>query len=231
MWSPFVVAILRLSPKGATFLQGEKKIPLQPSIPVLQRTQLSETIRIHEINIRDIRAAFIGNIRTEPALILQEFQMLRPMTAFSVFCVDHWKMETVRPDAFMVVKESRGSSRDQGFFLEIDRSTESQSHLLHLAKLYMEYFRTGGFARKRGKTPLDRSDCPVRVLIIFDSRKRMANAARKFLKGTRVKTLIWLAAKEDVMRDPLGAIWNCPEDFGPGKERTEKRRLFRESRE
>jgi hypothetical protein len=123
---------------------------------------------------------------------------------------------TVKPDGFMRVQESRGDdlSVSHLFFLEIDRSTESQDTLALKAHGYRDYFLSGGLAKRYGYAAADYKRFAFRVLMVFRNAERRNNCAETLLRmSPPVLSQVWLTTQEELLRDPLGAIWLRPQDY------------------
>jgi hypothetical protein len=67
------------------------------------------------------------------------------------------------------------------FFVEVDRSTETQDALARGALCYLDYYRRGGLAEPFGHDPTQYKDFPFRVLMIFKTAERRNNAAERLL--------------------------------------------------
>jgi hypothetical protein len=131
----------------------------------------------------------------------------------------------VRPDGFLrILERGRDGSPafEHKFFLEVDRSTESQWHLASQAACYRDYYQRGGFAERFGKRRDDYRDIPFRVLIAFRNAERRNNTAVRLLKAAPpFLTLTWLTTQTEIERDPLGAIWIRPIDYRAATVETE----------
>jgi len=144
---------------------------------------------------------------------------------FSVGCWEHSRDETVIPDAFFTLQNPFPDSAQHFFFVEADRSTETQGHLVHLANQYRAYQRSGEFGEKRGHT-YDRRRAPFRVLLVVKTRERLLRTGHSLRFFAQIGTLVWIATLADVLNDPFGAIWFCPLDFEGSSPLRAARTLF-----
>lgn len=172
----------------------------------------------HELLLADclssIKRAAEGNNR------LTEISVAEAEVTYTVDCPTHNCRENVTPDA---VVTARGEETDH-FFLEIDRSTESQSHLVHLAEQYHAHHRSGMLRQILTSEPAARPR--MRVLFIMVSADRLNTTARFLRKFTSIRTLIWLCLADDFIADPSDAKWRCPIDFSDSVDSFPPRLLF-----
>jgi hypothetical protein len=212
--------ILCLTQKGAELLSLNLKTP-----GFVRTESVSQRMQAHERMLADCQFAFIDNANRENNCFM-EFWTNPGDAAFSVRCADHSVMETVRPDAFCFFQPV-GESRKQFFFFEIDRSTETQGHLIHLAKQYKAFWESGDFAVRFGN-PYEPRQTSFRVLLILVSQRRLENTLVNLRRQAGIKTLFWLTTFEFFVRDPFGPIWTCPADSSSSSSAAphEKRTLF-----
>lgn len=103
---------------------------------------------------------------------------------------------------------------EQHLFLEIDRSTESQSVLANRAACYRAHYRGGGFAESRGMSRANFEEFPFRVLAVFKSIERRNHATERLLAiDPPIKSMIWLTTIQELLGDPLSEIWVRPMDY------------------
>jgi hypothetical protein len=123
---------------------------------------------------------------------------------------------TVKPDGFIRIQETDASGVrfEHSFFLEVDRSNETQDKLVAKAVCYLDYYRRGGFAARNGANRDDFKKFPFRVLMVFKNAERRNNTAERLLQNTPpILRLAYLSTFEEVTRDPTGAIWIRPLDY------------------
>lgn len=187
------------------------------------RINVSEMMLRHELAVMDVKASLAPAIQKSKDLELAEFTVNPERHAFQVSqaVLDSKKLVGFRSvraksDGFIHVKEERlgGLIFDQYFFLEADRGTESLTRLVKKAGQYSQYYRNGGFAVKLGASRKEFKRHPFRVMLIVQSAERRNNIAEKLLKmKTPVRSMIWITTMEELLADPLGAIWVRPSDY------------------
>jgi hypothetical protein len=129
-------------------------------------------------------------------------------------------VQRLRPDGFLRLTDT-GAGTEYCFFLELDRSTEVQRLLADKALCYRDFYASGGFALRNGATAAEFRDHPFRVLMVLQSQERRNNTAERLMNCTPpVKFQTWLTTREEVLRDPLGKIWICPNDYAHATEGT-----------
>jgi len=92
----------------------------------------------------------------------------------------------VRPDGFIRIREHQADAElfEHTFFLEVDRSTETQDTLVTRAGCYLNYYQSGDFAVKNGAPQSAYKDYPFRVLMVFKTTERRNNTQRSFCDTT-----------------------------------------------
>jgi hypothetical protein len=123
----------------------------------------------------------------------------------------------VKPDGFIRIheKEKDGGVSEHTFFLEVDRSTETQRTVVNRAGCYLDYYKSGGFAVANGADRSAYKEYPFRVLIVLKSAARRDNTADKLLHGNPpIRTLAYLSTFSEATADPVGKIWIRPADYG-----------------
>ncbi len=118
----------------------------------------------------DVKAAFCSAIRGSGRFTVAEFSTWPLLYQFEAFRPGHSSAEViVKPDGFIRIheKETDGGLSEHTFFLEVDRSSETQDTLVARAGCYLDYYKSGGFAVRNGGTRADFKDYPFRVLMVF----------------------------------------------------------------
>jgi hypothetical protein len=218
-------SILFLTWKAVSFLRDDSHLN---SFPHLAREQLKKRQYIspitlaHELQIMDVKVAFTKALRNSPSLAIQQFTTWPKLCEFnSSHPATHRKI-SVRPDAFLHVCETDAQKppREDRFFLEIDRSSESLDTLVNKILCYHDYYRSGGFATRLGLPRSEYKRAPFHVLIICKTQERLENIAKCLLSNVPpILTLVWLAPFHDVLASPLGKIWTRPADIADGLRR------------
>ena len=122
----------------------------------------------------------------------------------------------VKPDGFIRIheKEPDGGVSEYSFFLELDRSSQTQDTLATRAGAYADFYKSGGFAQRNGADRAAFKEYPFRVLFVFKNAERRNNMAERLLQNTPpIFTQVMLTTFDEVLVDPLGAIWACPRDY------------------
>ncbi len=213
-------AIFFLSRKGLLALQERGTLTEYPQfdLPALEkRARVSELTIRHELQIMDVKAAFHSSIQSAGNFKLPEFSTWPLLYQFEALRNGHGGKEvTVKPDGFIRIHEHEkdGGVFEHTFFLEVDRSSETQDTLVQRAGSYLDYYRSGGFAVRNGAPRSDFKEYPFRVLMIFKSAERRNNTAERLLQNNPpILTQVCLSTIAEVTRDPLGRIWFRPQDY------------------
>jgi hypothetical protein len=121
----------------------------------------------------------------------------------------------MRPDGFIQIElDQTNSRRTASFFVELDRSTETQQNLRGRASGYLNYYRSGGFAKRCGQPAEHFRHFPFRVLWIFRNAERRNNAAESFLRHhPPILTMAWLTTFDELLNRPLASVWIRPLDY------------------
>ena len=155
------------------------------------------TIR-HELGVIDVKAAFHAAIKATPSFVIEEFSTWPLLNEFIAYRPGGNGAEvTVKPDGFIRIHEK---AKDGGlwelppFFLELDRSSEVQETLVAKAGCYLDYYRRGGFAVRKGATHDDFKKFPYRVLMVFKNTERRNNTALRLLQNNPpILTMMYLS--------------------------------------
>ena len=146
---------------------------------------------------------------------MAEFSTWPVLHQFEAFRHGHSEV-IVRPDGFIRIheKEPDGGLSEHSLFLELDRSSQTQDTLTARAGCYVDFYKSGGFAARNGGTRAAYREYPFRVLFIFQNAERRNNMAERLLQHTPpIFTQILLSTFDEVVTEPLGAIWICPRDY------------------
>ncbi len=215
----FEPAILYLSRKGFVLLGAEGVLQQYPqlSLPALEkRARVSDLTISHELEVMDCKVAFQSAVKRLPAFSVAEFNTWPALHEFTAFRPGTTSEVIVRPDGFIRLheKETDGGTSEHAFYIEVDRSTETQDVLVSKAHCYLSYYRSGGFAEKCGGHRSDFKDFPFRVLMAFKTAERRNNTAERLLTGNPpILTHVWLTTMAEATADPFGPIWVRPADY------------------
>lgn len=180
-----------------------------------KRVRVSDQTLRHELEVMDVKAAFVNAVRKQANLELAEFSTWPLLYEFRALTPTSESV-LVRPDGFIRIheKDAAGGVYEHMFFLEVDRSTESQSVLAMKAHCYRDFYVRGGLAERNGRPAPEYEQFPFRVLMVFRTEARRNNTAARLLQLTPpVRTQAWLTTAAAVSRDPLGVIWVRPADL------------------
>ncbi len=185
---------------------------------LLKRTQPRERTIHHENDVMDFVTALTSVLRSHQTIELHQAQTWPLLFEFS-FADSRGLEKTAKPDAYIACRErAMGSggneSNEFNFFVEIDRSNETQDRVADKLSAYRIYYQSGGFAEWIGASAEEYKTYPFRVLMLFISQERRNNAAEKILQQTNPSlTMVWLAVFEEFIENPLGRIWIRPIDY------------------
>lgn len=214
----FEPAVLFLTRGGLIALRDRGILTEYPSfdLPVLERrAQVSKFTLAHEIEVVTLKANFHSLAPRNGRLSVAEFSTWPLLNQFTVFDSDGDEV-CVKPDGLLRLheKEPDGGVSEHAFFVEVDRSTESQDVLVDRAGYYLSYYKAGGFAERHGAKRTDFKEFPFRVLMVFKTAERRNNIAERLLHGNPpIFTHVYLSTQEEVAKDPFGAVWIRPVDY------------------
>jgi hypothetical protein len=211
---PFDKAVLSLARRGLVELRDRGVLAEYPPINMRaleRRAGVSELTLRHELEVVDVRAAFVAAVRDMRGLhltTLSTWPLLHEFTG---------PRGTIKPDGFLSISQTRASdsAMEHAFFLEIDRSTEPQATLVHRAKGYADHYKSGDFAVRNGASRADYKKHPFRALYVLKTEERRNNTAEALLQiDPPILSHVWLTTLPEVLGNPLGDIWICPSDYG-----------------
>lgn len=209
--------ILHLTKQGLHLLSCDGYLndyPLLDQINIHKRNQVSELTLRHELAVLDIVTAISGAINKDESLHLAErctwprlFQCKIARPALSKLIV--------RADGFLRVTQTHSDqSIEHAFFLEVDRSTESQEKLIRRILGYRAFYKHGGMALWNGKPADQYRSFPFRVLIVLQNDERRNNAAEHLLRcSPPILSQVWLTTQKEIIEGPLGNIWITPSTY------------------
>lgn len=216
-------SVLFLTVKGFSLLLEHGYLTAYPKISASsfeKRAQVSILTLRHELEIMDVKATLSAAIAKTKRFTIAEFStwpLLYQFTARRPSTGNAPSAEVlVKPDGFIRIheQESDGGLSEHTFFLEVDRSTETQDTLAIKASCYNDFYRRGGLAVRNGQPASAYTDFPFRVLFVLKSTERRDNIANRLLQNNPpVLTQVWLTTREEITTDPLGAIWVRPIDY------------------
>jgi hypothetical protein len=213
-------SVLYLTQKALVFLREQGVLSEYPQLgpfSLEKRARVSNITIRHELEIMDVKTAFHSVISKAPAFTIAEFSTWPLLYQFEAYRPGYNGAEVaVKPDGFIRIheKEPDGGLSEHTYFLEVDRSSETQETLVARAGCYLDYYKSGGFAERNGAPRSAYKDYPFRVLMVFRNAERRNNTAECLLQSNPpILTQACLTTIEEVKTNPLGAIWICPVDY------------------
>lgn len=181
-----------------------------------KRIEIAQTTIKHELAVMDAKASFRAAVGHFEHLRLIEFCTWPKLFRFRARKSREWgaRATQVDPDGFIRIREeAQHGTAEYYFFLEVDRSTETQAKtLVGKALAYQDYFQANGLAN-RFPAEGDRK-VPFRVLLSFKNEERRNNTAEAYWRSDpQILRQAWLTTHDELNEDPLGAIWVRPIDY------------------
>ncbi len=214
-------SVLHLSKKAFIKLQRSGRLERFPTMAIAameKRSQVSDLTLRHELEVMDVRTAFLKAVDRQEGISATEFSTWPALHQFSAEHVSPLvgRRELVtKPDGFIRLREEEGSEVfERMFFLEVDRSTEAQHLIAQKAACYLDFYQKGGMAERFGAPREEFRRFPFRVLMVFLNEERRNNAAERLLQNSPpILTQVWLTTFPEIMSGPLSAIWMRPKDY------------------
>jgi len=214
-------SILFLARRGFETLRRTGQLADYPTIgweSMERRARVSPFTLRHELDVLSSKSALVSALRATPLHHVVEFSTWPRLFSFRTrqqTADGYGRAVMMKPDAFIRIRSDDAASvKQQSFFVELDRSTETQQNLRGRASGYFNFYRSGSFARRCGQSPESYRQFPFRVLWIFRNTERRNNAAETFLRHhPPLLTMPWLTTFEELSKDPLGEIWIRPVDY------------------
>lgn len=211
-------SILFITRRGMQLLHDHGLLASYPQLPwsaLSRRAHVSELTVRHELDVATVRAALTTAITARPDCRLIRFTTWPRLYQFRARPSPTSRPRLVQPDGYMQLTQITADGPvDRHFFLEVDRSTESQPTLATRMACYRDYYRSGGFARFCGHDPCDYRRFPFRVLLILRTAERQNNTADMLLELVpKIRRQIWMTTFSALIRTPLAPVWMCPCDL------------------
>ncbi len=212
-------SILFLTRKAFDLLSAEGRLTKYPNLTwssFERRARVSNSTLQHELAVLDVKAALTLALRKEARYELAQF-LTWPLLFEFVSRPRAGEPEIlVRPDGYVSIHErdrdNGGACYSHSFFLELDRSTETQETLARKAACYRTYYRSGSFAAHHGYSQAE--ECPFLVLVVCQNAERRNNAAERLLQlSPPVLQQVWFTTFKEVTTNPLDHIWMRPIDY------------------
>lgn len=207
-------SVLFLLKKGIQTLAESGRLEMYPHMPLRsleRRADVGDSTVAHEIDVMDVKAAFHIALQKHPRFSVAEFITWPLLCQFEPNRPGSGsKTPLVKPDGFIRIheKESEGLS-ERVFFLEVDRSTESQDKLVRRVADYSSHYTSGDFAVKCGGKRSDFKQFPFRLLIVLLNHERRNNTAKQLLDVRHLPNQVCLSTLDEIRNDALGNIKAC----------------------
>lgn len=213
-------SVLFLTRKSYVLLNDQGLLSEFPSLSPSafeKRANVSDLTLRHELEVMDVKAAFHSALKKSDTFSIVEFSTWPRLNEFKARRPGYDGAEVlVKPDGFIRIheKEKDGAVSEHTFFLEVDRSTETQDTLFSRAGCYLDYYKSGGFAVRNNAPRSAYKEFPFRVLIVLKNAERRNNTAERLLQNDPpILTLAHLSTFQEVSTNPLGRIWIRPTDY------------------
>jgi len=212
-------SVLFLSAKAFRLLSEQGKLAGYPKYSagaLAKRAQVSELTLRHELEVMDVKTALVMAVAATPRCKIAEFSTWPVLYQFRARRSNRAAEMIVKPDGFIRIDEEiqNGGADEHCFFLEVDRSQETQDILADKAARYLDYYHSGGFAVRFGQPPTAFKEYPFRVLMVFKNAERRNNTADRLLRNNPpIFTHTWLTTMSELLADPLGPVWIRPLDY------------------
>ncbi len=220
-------SVLFLTKKAFQLLSERGVLAGYPKIGwsnIEKRARVSPFTLRHELDVLDVRAAFWKALSSSDVFEITEFSTWPLLSQFRSAPRPGARDTLCRPDGFIRIgeREADGSRSEHSLFLEVDRSTEPQATLAAKAACYGSFYRNGGFAVRNGAPRSAVREFPFRVLFTCRNAERRNNAIERMLcNRPPTLTQVWLTTMDELIADPMGAIWVQPIDYRTALEGTE----------
>jgi hypothetical protein len=218
--SGYEPSTLFLTRKALTMLREQGMLAEYPALEpsaLEKRSRVGNLTIRHELEVMDVKVAFHRAVAHIERATVAEFSTWPAIYEFEAFRLGYnGKEMMVKPDAFIRIheREADGGLSEHTFFLEVDRSTETQDTLVAKAGCYLDYYKSGGFAVRNGATRSEFKEYPFRVLMVFKTAERRNNTAERLVHHVPpILTQVCLSTLAEVQADPLGPIWMSPKDY------------------
>ena len=199
-------AIYCLTAKGRDILVQHGVVSPEEMTWHKDRNRGTSPFKQHEVEVNDIKVAFVAASRRSIDVTLYHFGKGMP---YYDQVVNH-KPDTgekehipIRPDGFFILQINGGY---HSFFLEVDRGTMKLSRLYTKLKGYRLYYFDGGYWIKYGKQEGRKEDYSFRILMTCPTEETRNNRLEVACKMGSY-TMMWFGVHEEVVKNPFGRVW------------------------
>jgi hypothetical protein len=192
---PFQPVALVLAKIGFDTIRHMPELARYPEIAwhtFYKRTQIANSTLLHELAVSESRVQLTTAIHQRPDLDLLEFTTWPTLIQFDARTsierdgLTYRKTSTIRPDGLFRIRQHfpHRPARELHFYLEVDRSTESQSTLHAKALAYQDRYR---------------QSAPFRVLFVLQTIQRMAHTRETFAAIEGRQPFLFTLADHDLI--------------------------------
>lgn len=208
--SPSEPELLKLTRRGFEWLRESGQLSDYPRLTwasLNKRLKVSVLTQRHEIEVGNVKASIHRSARRDQIIVDRFITWPRLIRFRNPDARSPQKF--VSPDGFFQLRVDRhDGSMSFAFFVEVDRGTETISRIVARAASYVEHYKSGAYAKRQGGDARQPQLHPFRVLWTFPSRARLMNFAKACREAhPPILKMMWLATIDEVIVDPLGAIW------------------------
>lgn len=209
-------SVLFLTRKAFELLRNEGFAGKYPQLSIAsleKRARVSDLTIRHELDVLSVKAAFHKAVRQTEHLSIAEFGTWPILYEFPAEHPKSGAGTIIKPDGFVRIheREADAALSEHTFFLEVDRSTETQETLVAKASCYVDFYRRGGFAVRNGADREQFREFPFRVLVACKSKERRDNFVTRLASGHQpILTQVAVSIIEDLTAAPLGKVWITP---------------------
>lgn len=217
-------AIYHLARGGFVALQEHDALrgyPFSSWKDMEDRAKVSDSTVRHELAVMDVKAAFRRAIRARAGCEELEFVTWPKLCEIysekpETLDGSGLKMRRTAPDGFLRLLLQ--PQEPEGFcYFEVDMGTEVRPELVLKLCGYQDFYEfQGGLAPRFGKPKTAYADFPFLVLFVAQSAAQR-NTMLEHITRSRLVKMPWralAAARDDVERDALGAIWISAGAYG-----------------
>lgn len=185
---------------------------------ISSRLDYADNTLAHELEVVDMKVAFMQAVRTAGAPILEEFSTFPGRYEFTTEHLERGTTFLLRPDGYARI--SWPAFGEHTLFFEWDRSTEAHRRLGQKAYGYDRYFASGAFALWNRASPEERDRHRFTPVFILPNDERRNNTAEHLVALRHPKTgarmhrdAFLLTTHAEFLADPLGPIYITPSAY------------------
>jgi hypothetical protein len=181
---------------------------------IRRRLARSSATLLHDLGVVDLWVSFEQACRGSMAHRIKQFSTWPYQFQFEPNGTNGGGPSVLLPDAFALIAHTDDPALppvESALFFEWDRSTEGRGVLRGKAIGYDQYYRSGAFAECQGGTRTDIDEYPFRTIFAVRNEERRNNLleelARPSGNGALIHDQFWVTTWDEVLADPLGAIY------------------------